>query len=116
MEFIWSPPVCAVFCIVIIAVVLLRLFGFVFFGSTTSKWALVPALVMIAMLCAANFDQKTQRYLAAVLVLCYLCSIYFYGWRILVERIADGGSVGLEGTEAAIIAVFALLYMIRKER
>jgi hypothetical membrane protein len=116
MEFIWSPPICALLCVVIIAVVLIRLFSVTFFWTTESKWAFVPALVIIAMLCVANFAQRARRYMAAALVVCYLCSIYFDGWSTIVMRIADGGSAWFEAIEAAVIAIFALLSLLPSER
>lgn len=116
IESIWCPALCALLCVVTIAVVLFRLFSVTFFWDTISKWAVVPALVIIAMLSIASLARVTRRYAAAALVVCYLCSIYFDGWRTIVTRIADGGNAWFEATETALIAIFALLHLIPKGR
>jgi len=112
VELVWCLPLCVLLCIATIAVVLFRLFSVTFFWSTTSAWAVVPAFVIIALLFVGSLTRVARRYGAAALVVCYLCSIYFDGWRIIVTRIADGGNAWFEGTETAIIVVFALLHQI----
>jgi hypothetical protein len=116
VELICCLPLCALLCVATIAVVLFRLFSVTFFWTTTSTWAVVPALVIIALLFVGSLTRVAGRYAAAALVVCYLCSIYFDGWRIVVTRIADGGNAWLEGTETAIIVSLALLHQIPNGR
>jgi len=110
---LFLPPLLGgVLCIVIIAVVLLRLFGVIFFWASTSTWAVVPALVIVAMLFVAGLAQSPRRYLVSVLAICYLCSIYFDGWPSVTARIAEGGSAWLEVTEAVVVGIFLLLNLV----
>ena len=116
VELMWSPLVCALLCVVTIGVVLFRLFSVTFFWNSTSIWAVVPSIVIIAMLCVANLPQAARRYMVTALVVCYLCSIYIDGWHIIVTRIAEGGNAWFESTETALIVIFALLHLIPNER
>ncbi|WP_323143597.1 hypothetical protein [Massilia phyllosphaerae] len=116
VELVWCLPLCALLCVATIAVVLFRLFSVTFFWTTTSAWAVVPALVIIALLFVGGLTRAARRYAAAALVVCYLGSVYFDGWRTIVTRIADGGNAWFEGTETAIILFFALLHQIPNGR
>jgi hypothetical protein len=95
--------------IVAIAVVLLRLFGFLYFASTLSNWAIVPAISLSALLAAPWVAPRLRRAYAAVFVLAYLSSVYFHGWADLMARLAEGQSGIYEGTEAACILLLGLL-------
>lgn len=112
----WCLPIYALLCVVIIAVVLFRLFSVAFFWDTISKWAVVPAFVIIALLSIASLRRAARQYAAAALVLCYLASLYFDGWRTIVTRLADGGNVWFEATEMTLIAVFAVLHLMPEAR
>jgi len=109
---ILRPLIGGVLCFVTIAMVLLRMFAVTFFWASVSRWAVVPALVIVAMLFIADLAQSLRRYIASALVGCYLCSIYFDGWSTITARIAEGGSAWFEATEAALIGIFMLLNLM----
>ena len=115
-ELVWCLALCALLCVATPAVVLFRLFSVTFFWTTTSTWAVVPAFVIIALLFVGSLTRVARRYAVAVLVVWYLCSIYFDGWRTIITRIAAGGNAWFEGTETAIIVFFALLHLIPNGR
>jgi hypothetical protein len=107
------PPILGgLLSVISVAVVLFRIFAVTFFWSSVSKWTVVPALVIVAMIFIASLAQTPRRYLASVLAICYLCSIYFDGWTNVTARIAEGGNAWFEATEAAVIAIFMLLHLI----
>lgn len=91
------------------AVVLLRLFGVLFFGSTASVWALVPAIVLIGLMVLPYRSQPVRGRVAVVLALAYLASLYFYSWRFLMADLAEGGNVAFEATEAIAIGILVAL-------
>jgi len=98
-------------CALTIGLVLIRLFGVLFFGSDISKWALVPAITIIAFLFAPNLRQRPRRLFAATLFFWYLLSVYFKGWDVAMNRIAESGNLGVvafAATEAALISLFAV--------
>lgn len=101
----------AAICALTIALVLLRLFGVLFFWSEVSKWAIVPAITIIALLLATNLRQRPRRLLAGTLLLWYILSVYFEGWDVVMKQITEGANLGvvaLDAAEAALIALFAL--------
>ncbi|CAN7466897.1 hypothetical protein [Massilia sp. LjRoot122] len=100
--------VCSALTVLTIILVLLRLFGVLFFLGDNSLWAFVPAIVIVALLFAAMLRQARRRLLAGTCVLWYLSSIYFDGWDTVVGLTASGHFAWFEAAEAALITVFAL--------
>lgn len=111
-ELILRPLIGVLLCLVTITVILFRMFAVTFFWASVSRWAVVPALVIVAMLFIANLAQSLRRYMACALAGCYLCSIYFDGWSTITARVAEGGSAWFETTEAALIGIFMLFNLM----
>lgn len=91
----------------------LRLFGYLFFAATTSDWATVPALVLIALVPTSNRPFQYRPVIAATLFAAYLCSVYFYGWEMLKLRQNEGEDSIFEAVEAAIVLLLTLRCFLR---
>lgn len=87
------------------ALVLLRLFGFLFFASSTSFWALVPAIVLGLLIGSSLRSFRGQRAFAVGLILLYLASLHFYEWERLSNRVANGQSLVQDFIEIALIVI-----------
>lgn len=98
-----SGPLFLLLCILAVPMVLIRLFGFLFFAATTSLWALVPALVLAALIPLSSMAQSCPRIIAAGLLCAYLLSVLLHGWWAAWSRIAGGQSALLDCFEAAMI-------------
>lgn len=79
----------------------LRLFGFLVFLSDTSFWAVVPALVCIALVFLAT---PTSR-ICLVSLATYLASVYFHGWEDFISRFSEGSASYFDILETTIIAL-----------
>ena len=108
--------VCSALTVLTIILVLLRLFGVLFFLGDNSLWAFVPAIVIVALLIAAMLRQAPRRLLAGTCVLWYLSSIYFDGWDTVVDLTTSGRYAWFEAAEAALIAVFALACVLPRDQ
>jgi hypothetical protein len=100
-----SVPTFAVLCIVAVPLVLLRLFGYLFFASTTSTWAIVPALVLGSLIPVAVKPFSRRGAVAIALGTGYLCSVLFHGWADLQFRLSEGQSGVFDGVEALLILI-----------
>jgi hypothetical protein len=98
-----SMPLLILLCLVGVPLVLLRLFGVLFFASTTSLWAVIPALALGVLLATSVAPSPMGRILAVSMLCAYLCSLYFYGWPDLMHRLAEEGDATLDGLEGALI-------------
>jgi hypothetical protein len=106
------PPLLALLlCLVAVPLILLRLFGVLFFVDTISVWAIVPAVAIIALLALANTSQPIRRGGAVLVFTSYLASVFFHGWPNLMERLAEGGNGLFEGAEAILILILVSLCM-----
>lgn len=85
------------------ALVLLRLFGFLFFASSTSFWALVPAIVLGLLIGSSVRSFPGRRAVSIGLILLYLASLYSYEWERLSNRVANGQSLVQDVVEIALI-------------
>jgi len=103
-----SPPMFVLLCVVSIPLILLRLFGVLFFAATTSGWAVVPAIALGALLGASHLPLPVRRVIALVALVLYGCSLYFHGWGNIADRLAEGGDPFLDGLEASLLALLAL--------
>jgi len=83
-----------------------RCFAFLYFASTISNWAIVPALALAALILVSRVRGRIRRALALALALLawYGCSLYFDGWHTVMARLAEGSSAPFEAVEAALIA------------
>lgn len=100
-----SVPVIAIVCVVAVPLILLRLFGVLFFASTTSMWATVPALTLGSLLFISSRPVARRGIIAIGLIAAYLCSVLFYGWADMKLRLDEGQSNWLDILEAALISV-----------
>lgn len=103
-----SLPVLALLVFLAIPLVALRLFGYLFFASTTSTWAVIPALVLGLLCLLATRPFPRRRVVVIALAALYLLSVYSYGWADLRFRLSEGQSGNLDGVEALLILVFVL--------
>jgi len=88
-----------------VPVILLRLFGVLFFGGATSMWATVPALTLGALIAVAGNMPAKRRIIAAGLMAAYLCSILFDGWIGIKIRLDEGQDLYFDVFEAALIMI-----------
>jgi FtsH-binding integral membrane protein len=108
-----SPLVFILIFVGAIPLILIRLLGFLFFASTTSTWAIVPAVALGALLAVSRLPQPVRRYGALALLMAYLFSVYFHGWPNLMFRLADGRDARYEGAEAVLIALLVMQCFMR---
>ena len=103
-----SIPLFAAVCVAAVPLILLRLFGVLFFASTTSMWAIVPALTLGALLVVAAHSPARRGVFATALLGAYLCSFLFHGWSDMKLRLDEGQSNLLDVLEAGLILVLVL--------
>lgn len=102
-ESIVSAVISPILWIVSVPLVLLRAFGVLFFADTISGWAIVPAIVIVALLVLPQMTSRFRRSIALSLLAMYLGSVYFHGWRNLTDRLAGGRDFMFDAIEAALI-------------
>lgn len=107
-----NPLVHVLACLAAIPVILFRSFAFLYFASTTSSWAIVPALALAGLIVVSRLRGRFRRLCALVLLAWYGCSVCFDGWQMVMHRLAQGDSAPFEVTEAALIMVLALQCML----
>ena len=103
-----NPLLYVLACLAAVPVILFRCFAFLYFASTTSNWALVPALALAALIVVSRLRGRIRRPCALVLLAWYGCSLYFDGWHTVTSRLAEGSSAPFEVTEAALILFLAV--------
>jgi len=103
-----SPIVFAVLCAVAVPLILFRLFGVLFFASTISGWAVIPAITLGTLIAVYPLPRPMRRGVAAIGLVLYGCSLYFHGWGNLADRLAEGGTLVFEALEATILVALAL--------
>ena len=111
-----DAPLFVGLCIVAIPVILLRLFGLLFFAGTISNWAIVPAIALAGLLAASRASQAVRRACSIAFVLPYVFSVYFHGWGSLIARLAEGRDGVFEGMEAALILLLGLQSWTPRDR
>lgn len=111
-----SPLIFTLLCVVAIPVTLFRLFGVLFFASTISGWAVVPAVAVGALLAVSRLPQPARGCGAIALLVSYLCSVYFHGWADLMDRLAEGRDAVFDGTEAALVALLVVQCLMPRKR
>jgi hypothetical protein len=99
----------ALLWIAAVPLIFLRLFGVLFFVQSTSVWAVVPAIVLSALLVLPHAARRPRQWGALALLAAYLCSVYLDGWNNLIYRLANGGAFPFEVLEAALIFVLVVL-------
>lgn len=99
-----SVPVFAMVCVVAVPLILLRLFGVLFFASTTSMWATIPAITLGSLLIISSRLIARRGIIAIGLMAAYLCSVFFYGWADMRFRLNEGQSNWLDILEAGLIS------------
>lgn len=100
-----SGPLFVVVCLFAAPLILLRLFGFLFFASTSSIWALVPAVTLCALLVVAGRMPSGRRVVAVTGMAAYLGSVLFHGWADMRFRRGQGQSTLLDVLEAVPIFI-----------
>lgn len=100
-----SQPVFAVTLVVAVPLILLRLFGVLFFASTTPMWAVIPALTLGSLLVVSSQLAFGRRIMATILGAIYLCSVFFYGWADMKTRLDEGQGNWFDVLEASVILV-----------
>ena len=116
LQWLDSPRLFALLCVAAIPLILFRLFGFLFFASTISDWAIVPALVLCGLIASCRMPQPARNVAAAALLLAYLCSVFFHGWPNLMARLNDGGDPTFEAAEALVLGLLALQLLLSQSR
>jgi len=99
----FNPLLYVLACLMAIPVILFRGFAFLYFASTMSSWAIVPALALAALIAVSRLPGRIRSVFAIVLLAWYGCSLYFDGWEVVMSRLAKGASAPFEVTEAALI-------------
>jgi hypothetical protein len=100
-----SAPLFALVCLVAAPLILLRLTGVLFFASTTSMWAVVPAITLCALIAVAIRKPAKSGGIATALVAMYLCSVLLHGWADMTFRLGQGQSNFLDLLEAALVLI-----------
>lgn len=100
-----SLPVFVMVCLLAVPVIFLRLFGVLFFASTTPMWALVPAVTLGSLLFISGRTNAVRRTVAIFMVVWYLLSIFFHGWGSMKFRIDEGQVIWFEIIEATLILI-----------
>lgn len=103
-----NPLLYVLACLAAVPVILFRCFAFLYFASTASNWALVPALALAALIVVSRLTGRLRIICALVLLAWYGCSLYFDGWHTVTSRLAEGSSAPFEVTEAALIVFLAV--------
>lgn len=98
-----NPLLYVLACLLAVPVMALRCFAFLYFASTTSNWAIVPALTLAALIAVSRLRGRQRSICALVLLAWYGCSMYFDGWHTIMARLAEGGSAPFEAVETALI-------------
>ena len=99
-----NPLLYVLACLLAIPMIAFRCFAFLYFASTISSWAIVPALALAALILVSRVRGRIRRALALALLAWYACSLYFDGWHTVMTRLAEGSSAPFEAVEAALIA------------
>lgn len=88
--------------------VLLRLFGYLFFVSSVSTWALVPAVVIVGLL-AQSIRSAHFPVLWPLLMIClYVVYWIMYGGSSVLERIDDQGSIIVDALELVVVSILGI--------
>ena len=103
-----NPLLYVLACLAAVPVILFRCFAFLYFVSTASNWALVPALTLAALIVVSRLRGRLRIICALVLLAWYGCSLYFDGWHTVTSRLAEGSSAPFDVTEAALIVFLAV--------
>lgn len=111
-----SGPLFVVVCLLSAPLILLRLFGYLFFASTTSIWALVPAVTLCALLVVAGRMSSGRRIMAIAWMSVYVCSVLFHGWADITFRLGQGQSSFLDGLEVALVFILVARCLAPGER
>ena len=102
-----NPLVYVLACLAAMPVILFRSFAFLYFASTTSNWAIVPALALAGLIVVSRLRGRFRRLCALVLLAWYGCSVCFDGWQTVMHRLEQGYSAPFEVTEAVLILFLA---------
>lgn len=105
-----------VLCIAAVLLALLRLFGYIFFLSNTSTWAVVPALVLAGLVLVTIKPFSGHGIVAIALGVAYLVSVIVYGWADLQFRLSEGQSGTLDVVEALLILCFVARCVFQSTR
>lgn len=97
-----------------VPLVMLRLFGVLFFADTISGWAAVPAIVICVLLVLPAAPHPWRTIVALTSLAAFVCSLYFHGWPTALARLAGGSDVVLEIIEAILIVFLALRSLTRR--
>lgn len=103
-------------CIGAVPLIFLRLFGFLFFASTISNWAALPAAAIVLLIGIAALPVPQRAVWASLCLMAYLLSVYFHGWPNLTRRLAEGGDAFFEGSEALLILTLWLRCVLISKR
>lgn len=90
-----NPLLYVLACLLAVPVMALRCFAFLYFASTTSNWAIVPALALAALIVVSRLHGRLRGIGALVLLAWYGCSMYFDGWHTIMARLAEGGKCAI---------------------
>ena len=103
-----NPLLYVLACLAAVPVIAFRCFAFLYFASTISNWAIVPALALAALIAVSRVRGRIRRALALALLAWYGCSLYFDGWRTIMARLAEGSSAPFEAVETALIVFLTM--------
>ncbi|WP_431258187.1 hypothetical protein ACQ86G_27165 [Roseateles chitinivorans] len=102
----------ALLTLVVIAVICFRLFAYTFVGSLT-VWTAMPAIVLVGLLIMLRLSQAVRRVGAMLLLVLYALSIFFFGWRHVMELYASDGPFAFDLFEAVLIVLLAVPSLVR---
>jgi hypothetical protein len=97
----------------VIAVICFRVFAYAFVSASPPFWALVPAGVLAGLLILLLVRQPVRRVGAVLLLVLYLCSIVFFGWRHVTQQIALDGPIVFDLFEAVLIVLLAVPSLVK---
>jgi drug/metabolite transporter (DMT)-like permease len=93
-------------CLFVVPVIFLGFFGFLFFFSTTSLWALVPGIVLAAFLPVAREPFPKRKQVAIALFSVFLCYLSVYQWEYIQKHLEKGEFGIFDWLEPTLILIF----------
>lgn len=93
----------------------LRLFGLLFFLTTTPLWAGAPSVTLLVLLFVASGAKRPSMILFIIAIGIFVASVVFHGWDDLKWRIANEGSAEFDVLELLVILLLSIRTLIIRQ-
>ena len=107
-DMLLSDRLYAILCLAAIVLIPLRLFGVLFFLSTISSWAFMPAVTIAALLALAKGPRPPPLWACLAVLTGFCLGIVLFLWEDTLARMEEGQLTWFDAAEAVSIALLFL--------